>query len=196
MILLLIVNTAFVSSLSIGVNHFFIQLLRGQEVSFKLLFSRLHIFGKCLGQTLMIYIFMLGWGLLTSLPFFFIAYAMGVEGNIVAMLMPFVVISIFVTFYFRYAMASYLLADQPEMGLMESIRISKSLMKGNKGRLFSLYLSLIGWMFLVGLPLALIYRAAPLAGNIASLFIMPVITTYINASTAAFYLSLGVKKFR
>ena len=42
----------------------------------------------------------------------------------------------------------FLLLDHPELTVRETMKKSKHLMKGNKGRLFVLYISFIGWFFL------------------------------------------------
>lgn len=51
-------------------------------------------------------------------------------------------------FSLRYSMVFVLLVDQPEMGAVEAFRESARLMTGNKGRLFYICLSFIGWSFL------------------------------------------------
>ncbi len=48
----------------------------------------------------------------------------------------------------KYSMAFYILHDNPELTGMEALNRSKDLMEGFKGKLFSLYLSFIGWGFL------------------------------------------------
>ena len=55
------------------------------------------------------------------------------------------VVSLFISLIF--GLANYLLLDFPEMGAIESLRMSAKLMKGNKGRFFYLHLSFIGWAF-------------------------------------------------
>lgn len=53
---------------------------------------------------------------------------------------------------YRYRMARYLLLDNPQLGAMESLRLSKQMMKGHKWELFVLDLSFIGWRLLSGIP--------------------------------------------
>ncbi len=53
---------------------------------------------------------------------------------------------------YRYSMATYLLIDHPEYGIMDCIRESKSLTAGRKGELFRLDLSFFGWLLLGSLP--------------------------------------------
>jgi uncharacterized membrane protein len=96
----------------------------------------------------------------------------------------------------RYAMAPYLLAEDPELSVMDTIRQSKEMMEGSKGRLLFLYLSFIGWVLL----------AAGLAILLNSLFGTPglaigmpaaiAVQTYINSAAAAFYLELPTRMNR
>ena len=76
---------------------------------------------------------------------------------------------------YRYALAPYLMAENPDMGVMEAIARSKELMNGNKWRLFCLDLSFIGWTLLCVLTL-----------GIGCLWLLP----YQNAAEAAFYLEV------
>lgn len=76
---------------------------------------------------------------------------------------------------YSYAMAPYIMAEDPECTPMEAIRRSKSLMDGHKMELFILELSFIGWHILSIMTLGL-----------GSLFLVP----YTSAATAAFYRDL------
>jgi uncharacterized membrane protein len=73
---------------------------------------------------------------------------------------------------FAYAMTPYVLKDNPELSRLEAIERSRLMMKGNKWRLFVLWLSFIGWFF-VGL----------LTLGIGFFWIGP----YIYTTMAAFY---------
>lgn len=79
---------------------------------------------------------------------------------------------------YSYAMAPFILAENPEMSAMDAIRSSKELMKGHKGELFRLDLSFIGWGLLCVLTCGIGY-----------LFLSP----YQAASRAAFYRNLCPK---
>ena len=124
-------------------------LTRENPPAFLTLFSRMSIFGKALGLRLMTGILTGLWSLLFVIP--------GVVAT------------------YRYALAPYLMAEHPEMGVMEAISQSKALMRGNKWRLFCLQLSFIGWGILSTLTL-----------NIGDLWLAP----YRNAAETAFYLEL------
>lgn len=73
---------------------------------------------------------------------------------------------------YSYAMTPYILAENPECGVIDSIDRSKEMMKGNKMRLFILNLSFIGWIILGALTCGL--------GMLA-------VSPYMQAATAAFY---------
>lgn len=78
--------------------------------------------------------------------------------------------------YLRYALAYFIANDNPESGVMQPIRESAQRMHGHKKKLFSLYLSFIGWHFLGAL--------AFLIGLLWSM-------TYMWTALAAFYDDLG-----
>ena len=69
-------------------------------------------------------------------------------------------------------MAPYILAEHPEMSAMDAIKLSKDMMRGNKGRYFCLQLSFIGWILL-----------SLLTFGIGILFLIP----YMQAANAEFF---------
>jgi uncharacterized membrane protein len=73
---------------------------------------------------------------------------------------------------YRYRLALYLMADDPELGAMDAIRQSKVLMNGYKGQAFVLDLSFIGWWLLT-----------PLTLGILGLWVTP----YFSVTCANFY---------
>lgn len=79
---------------------------------------------------------------------------------------------------YRYALIPYILAENPDMPVMEALELSKKMMVGNKMRLFGLQLSFIGWMFL-----------SVLTFGIGFLWLSP----YMEAATASFYESIKTK---
>ena len=71
-----------------------------------------------------------------------------------------------------YSMAPFIAIEHPEYSASKAINASKAMMKGNKMRLFLLFLSFIGWMLLCMLSL-----------GIGFLWLMP----YMYTTFAAFY---------
>lgn len=82
---------------------------------------------------------------------------------------------------YRYAMAPYIMADNPSVGVREAVRLSKKMMHGNKRRLFCLHLSFSGWIALCLLTF-----------GIGFVFLAP----YLNAASAAFYLEVSGQSYR
>ncbi|MDR3309718.1 MAG: DUF975 family protein [Oscillospiraceae bacterium] len=80
----------------------------------------------------------------------------------------------------RYAFAVFIMHDNPEFRVAECVRQSVRLIRGNKGRLFLLKLSFIGWYVLAGIV------AAYLGFDVLALWITP----YAGISVAVFYLFL------
>lgn len=57
---------------------------------------------------------------------------------------------------YRYRFALYNLCENPEMGVMEALNMSKAQTRGHKWELFVLDLSFLGWMLLCGLTLGIL----------------------------------------
>jgi hypothetical protein len=73
---------------------------------------------------------------------------------------------------YRYSMINYVMAENPNMGIMDILRESRRMMKGNKWRLFCLQISFIGWSIL-----------STLFFGIGHLWLNP----YIGQAEASFY---------
>ena len=71
-----------------------------------------------------------------------------------------------------YALTPFILKDYPQLSRGAAIRLSRQMMSGNKGRLFLLYLSFLGWAFL-----------ALFTCGIGFLWLVP----YMGVSLAEFY---------
>ncbi|MBE6894719.1 MAG: DUF975 family protein [Ruminococcaceae bacterium] len=82
---------------------------------------------------------------------------------------------------YSYAMAPYILYENPDMTGREALTASKELMKGNKWRLFCLEISFIGWSLLSAITLGIGY-----------LFLRP----YAEAAGAAFYREIKWEKMK
>lgn len=137
-------------AVNLGRKQYYISLVsKDQPLSFGILFSKFKYFGQAFLLQLITSIFIFLWTLLFIIPGIIAAY--------------------------RYSMAPYILAQNPEIGFMEAIDRSKKIMDGNKWRLFCLQISFIGWSFLCVFTL-----------GIGFLFLAP----YMDAAEASFYLSL------
>ena len=132
--------------IQLGYCKFLLNMEDGRQATIGDLFSQFHRFGAAFVMNLLrgIYIFL--WSLLFIIPGIVAAY--------------------------KYAMAPFILLEKPYLSPNEAITQSKEMMRGEKGALFLLDLSFIGWGLLCALTL-----------GIGSLWLNP----YKNASYAAFY---------
>lgn len=73
---------------------------------------------------------------------------------------------------YKYAMAQFIMVENPNMRASEALQASKTMMYGHKMELFILHLSFFGWMILCSLTF-----------GIGNLWLNP----YMNAANAAFY---------
>ncbi|MFD3157795.1 DUF975 family protein [Haloimpatiens sp. FM7330] len=135
-----------------GLSKFFLKLSRGEDVKIGDLFCAFTdggLFIKTFILYLVMDIFILLWTLLLIVP--------GIIATI------------------KYSMAFYILCDNPQLSSLEAIDLSKEMMEGNKSRLFTLWITFIGWFILEILSL-----------GILSIFIDP----YYNAAKVEFYQEL------
>ncbi len=136
-------------AIELGIRNYFLKLNYDMNPEVGELFSRMKIFGRALGLRIVMAIFIILWSLLFIIPGIIAAY--------------------------RYSMATYLMAENPDMGILEAIDKSKEMMIGNKWRLFCLDISFIGWHILCALTAGLGY-----------LLLHP----YMESARAHFYLTL------
>ena len=146
-----------------GLCTLLLTFFRAKTVNYSLLFEGFGNFGKAFVLELVIAIKVMLWSLLFVIP------------GIIA--------------YYRYSQAFYIMVDNPNLTAMQCINESKRLMRGNKGKLFCLHLSLIGWSLLAGLAAGVLMQLTPnwiLWTLVAEL---PVVffRVYLNVSEATFY---------
>ncbi len=133
-------------SVSLGYARFNLDLMDGRELRTKTLFSQFSRFGTGMAMRFLTGLFVFLWSLLFIVP--------GVIAGL------------------GYAMTPYVLAENPDMGAREAMKVSKDMMKGHKWRLFCLEISFFGWYLLGAVTL-----------GIANLFVVP----YAEAAVATFY---------
>ncbi len=135
--------------ISVGLSYAFLKLARQMEGDVQDMFFGFNAFVPSFVMQLLSGIFIFLWSLLFIVP-----------GIIKA---------------FAYAMAPYILADNPEMSGLDAITASKNMMMGHKGRLFGLCLSFFGWFLLCCLTF-----------GIGFIFLAP----WVRASITEFYQDL------
>jgi uncharacterized membrane protein len=162
----------------LGLVIFFLTMARRGKADIGMLFAGFKNFGNALGVYLLIFVLVLGWMVLLALPGVVIGigagFAYGVEYGVVIGLIlggiPGMVSGVIAAL--RYAVSYYLLSDNPQLGPLEPIRLSKQMMNGKKWKLFCLNLRFIGWVLL-----------CQLTCGIGFLWLVP----YMSVSMARFY---------
>jgi len=82
---------------------------------------------------------------------------------------------------YSYRMAPYILARHPDVRATEALRLSKEMTRGNKGKLFVMDLSFIGWGLL---------SAIPFAGSVLGVvWVLP----YYSTTSAGFFVEIRDK---
>ena len=132
--------------LELGLATYFLQLKRQKKAQLEVLFQGFKNFESALILYIARMIFIVLWSLLLIIP------------GIVAA--------------FKFSMAVYILHDNPELSGMDALNRSKEMMDGQKGKLFGLYFSFIGWAILCVFTLGIGY-----------LWLFP----YMKTSEANFY---------
>lgn len=135
--------------LSIGLILIYLGLLKGEEAKVGKMFEGFSYTGKSIWLSVLIAVFTMLWSLLLVIPGIVKSYS--------------------------YAMAFYVLAENPEMTAREALNESKEIMNGHKMDLFILELSFILWILLVVVTF-----------GIAAIYVVP----YMDLTVANFYQSI------
>lgn len=163
-----------------GLSAYYLDLIRENRTDIGQIFSGFGFYFKTLLLYVVMGIFILLWTLLFIVP------------GIIATL--------------RYSQAFYILADDPSKDIMQCLKESKQLMKGNKAKLFCLEFSFIGWYLLI-YAVIMIASAASVSisifapggasfvismiilgvGIVAALIGIFVLMPYVMAATTIFY---------
>lgn len=108
--------------LQAGWTQYHLGVQRGEVMGYSTLLDSVYMAGKIILLQLVTTLFIFLWSLLFIIP------------GIVAV--------------YRYRFALYNLCEDPDMGIMDAIRLSKEQTMGYKGDLFLLDLSFLGWLLL------------------------------------------------
>lgn len=145
--------------MEVGLVYMSIQISRGNQVEIKdVFFSFTHHPDKVLGMFFLFYfanILMNAPALIVSIiyrnevsnlgsPMFFLYLILYLAASIGAVMLS-------LTYGLRY----YFYCDHPEWKVLECIKQSRLILQGQKGRFFYIYLSFIGWYFLIFLSCGL-----------------------------------------
>ena len=182
--------------LTLGFNHTLIKTLRREEIAVTTVLARLPLFFKAIGMNLMIFLRLVLWMLPGMALSMFGAVVTLLEPSIGGLLMLAAMAVMFVLMIramYSYRLATYIMADVPEMGINASIRRSKEVMKGRRMELFGLEFSFLGWRLLLSMGQSMLLGLfggvlGMTLGMFASLFLQ----TYLSMAETAFYQEYAV----
>ncbi len=206
MIILSVLAWLITPVLAVGMAHWTLERLRGQELPVSAVFSRLGIFMKSIGLRLFIVLKVFLWTLpgcavflLSILPLLRAGSRRSTEELLSAAnlsitfiyLGMIVMVVLGVMGYLYYALSEFILADEPEERVLSCIRRSRLLMKGRRSVLMSLYMSFLLWYLLILFATSFI---AGIAGPVIALVVQMLgslfLSVYVLASEGAFYEAL------
>lgn len=149
-----------------GYLMFLVTFFRTEKIEYALTFEGFSLFGKAFLLYLLITIKVFLWSMLFVIP-----------GIIAA---------------FRYSQSFFVLLDNRELSPSQCIEESKRLMVENKGKLFLLAFSFIGWDFLAGIPSGIyneFFEASKYQPFINMVLDLPmvVVKLYVGVAVVAFY---------
>ena len=131
-----ILFTFFMSVLMAGFVMYCMTIRRSERAEISTLFDGFNMVGKIILLEIVQGVFIFLWSMLLLIP------------GLIAM--------------YRYQFALYNLIENPDIGIMDAIRMSKQQTMGYKAQLFTLDLSYLGWTLLAALPaiveLVMLYR--------------------------------------
>ena len=143
--------------LLLGFNQFFLKMARGEATDVGKLFDGFKMFGKALRAYLLVFLFMFLWtlpmilsGVVAGIAVPLIQRQAALGFLLVPIFMLFVALGIFLVARasLAYSQVFFILADRPETGAYESIRLSQEMMIGFKWKKFCLGCRFIGWALL------------------------------------------------
>ena len=182
--------------LSLGMYKWLMDLLHGQEQPVNSVLSRMKYFFKALGLQLQVILRVLLWMLPGIIAAGFLVYPVLRAGNAQAQLaalqrsqgLSFPVILLMAVpgaiAALRYALADYIMAENPENKILFCVRRSRELMRDRKKDLFFLMVSFLLWYLLE------LLIASMLSGVLSLVFQMLAglaLTVYLSCSVCAFY---------
>lgn len=135
--------------LQCGVTRIYLSFARKQQASIGMLFGE---FTRRPDRYILGFLLLFGIELLCQLPGTVCLVIGSMSGMVLAIvigaLLYFAGLVPMLMILFRLALMFFLMVDHGNMGVIEAFRESSELMQGNKGRLFYIYLSFIGWSLL------------------------------------------------
>ncbi len=176
-IFLNILVTLFGMVLAVGLAGYALRVSRKEQAGVGTLFDGFAFAGRSIGMNILVAIYTFLWCMLAALVFGIViaaaAFLMDVVMALGIILMVVAYVAMIVVVFaivLRYAMANFALVENPDAGARAAIRRSVQIMRKNKGKLFVLELSFIGWQLLLGLIALVVLGIGVFVGGMSWVF--------------------------
>ncbi len=179
----------------LGLKEMSLKLFRGGQIEYGDAFNGFNRFTKALGIFAWTSLLELGWLLLPIVVNLLVALFM----PMLALLMIFTVpagIVMMIMAMIAYSQSYYLVVDDPSLGAVAAVKISKTIMLGNKNKFLALVCSYLGWLILAGIANGIIMSIGSMLGSswiIAAVFqaigLLPIaaVYAYLYGGMAAYH---------
>lgn len=178
--------------LTMGLINALLHALRKQPFGPEIALSRVRYILKAFGLMLLFAVKLLLWmlpGMAVMFAGFFLPDAIGglamAAGMIASIVMG-------IRAAYRYAMVTFVMADDPTTTIRGCFRRSCEVMQRRKLELFSLEISFIGWHLLLSLVQSMLMGFGVVIGLTLGMFASLFLTVYTNCAQAAFYQEYAV----
>lgn len=176
--------------LMLGFIHAILTLMRGGTVTYRTAFARLDVFWRAVGLSALTSLKVALWALpsvvLMVIAVFLLYWTESVGLYIfMAIVASILMMVLTIRAAYRYAMAPFFLADEPDTGVLTCVRQSKTVMKKRKLQLFMLEM-----VYLMGSLLAanVIMMLLPgVIGTTVSMMVQLIFTVYLYGVRCAFF---------
>ena len=179
--------------LTLGMINALLHALRKKEFTATIAFSRARHVLKAVGLMLWVALKLLVW-MLPGMALAVASLFMSADVALLALIVGFVASVVMgIMASYRYAMAVYVMADDPTTKIRACVRRSKEVMKGRRMELFGLEFSFLGWRLLLSMGQSMLLGLfggvlGMTLGMFASLFLQ----TYLSMAETAFYQEYAV----
>lgn len=151
--------------LSLGYTNSMIQMARGVQPPFSMLFSRMSSCLPGFGLSLLVELKVLLWALPGFAVVFAGAFIAGAARSPELLIVCYfvgliLIVALTIPAIYRYAMSTYFFADDPGCGVLGALNYSKSMMDGRKWQLFALTIPYVLVMFAAAVVVVLLSMIA------------------------------------
>lgn len=171
--------------LMLGLINAILTLLRGGAIEVRFAFSRLSAFGRSVLLMLLVTLKLLLWAL-PGMAVMLLSAFLGESGVMLGFPVGSLLMLVMVMMAaYRYAMANFYLADQPETGVLACARQSAAIMKNRKLQLLSLDLPYLLGNYAVTSLLSMLFSGV--IGTTLSMAIQLVFNVYLYGARCSFF---------